>query len=214
LKKVVTNHLHGKKVMKQLVFLIISSTPSLKNVAQFLKPLSFLTSSAYFHHFFPRLFSLLFLPYYLTMGGRFSQFKGTAAPASPDHLHLLIQSGRVTVAVALLEHMGAIIYPCIKVWETFELNQLKSTPSQLLPVFSGFDWLQTCCNSFGPANILLFFQVLAKFFFIVMTTGQELGQEPVFQCRKILKFNNEAKVLLVRHSPSRYKPIINISPKP
>jgi len=29
--------------------------------------------------------------------------------------------------------------------ETFELNQLKSVPSQLLPVFSGFDWLQTCC---------------------------------------------------------------------
>ena len=28
----------------------------------------------------------------------------------------------------------------------FELNQLKSTPSQLRPVFSGFDWLQTCCH--------------------------------------------------------------------
>jgi hypothetical protein len=37
--------------------------------------------------------------------------------------------------------------------ETFELNQLKSAPSQLLPVSPGFDWLQTCCHSF----ILYFF---------------------------------------------------------
>ena len=41
---------------------------------------------------------------------------------------------------------------------------------------SGFHWLQTCCHSFGPANILcFFFQVWANVFFIVMTTGQELG---------------------------------------
>jgi hypothetical protein len=59
--------------------------------------------------------------------------------------------------------------------ETFELNQLKSTPSQLLPLSLGFDRLQTCCHEFGLANILLFFQVPANFFFIVMTTGQELG---------------------------------------
>jgi hypothetical protein len=59
---------------------------------------------------------------------------------------------------------------------TFELNQLKSAPSQVLPVFfSGFDRLQTCCHSFGLANILYFFQVPANFFFIVMTIGQELG---------------------------------------
>jgi hypothetical protein len=38
--------------------------------------------------------------------------------------------------------------------EIFELNQLKSAPSQLLPVFSRFDRLQTCCHSFGPANVL------------------------------------------------------------
>jgi hypothetical protein len=30
-----------------------------------------------------------------------------------------------------------------RVWETFELNQLKSAPSQLLPVFPGFDRLET-----------------------------------------------------------------------
>jgi hypothetical protein len=35
--------------------------------------------------------------------------------------------------------------------------------------------LQCCCHSFGPANILYFFQVPDNFFFIVMTTGQELG---------------------------------------
>ena len=44
-----------------------------------------------------------------------------------------------------------------RVRETFELNQLKSAPSQLLPVFSGFDRLPTCCHSFGPANILYVF---------------------------------------------------------
>ena len=45
----------------------------------------------------------------------------------------------------------------LRVWETFELNQLESAPSQLLPVFSGFNRLQTCCHSFGPANILHIF---------------------------------------------------------
>jgi hypothetical protein len=34
----------------------------------------------------------------------------------------------------------------LRVWETFELNQLKSAPSQLLSVFSGLDWLQTYCH--------------------------------------------------------------------
>ena len=43
-----------------------------------------------------------------------------------------------------------------RVRETFELNQLKCGASQLLPVFSGFDQLQTCCRSFGPANLLFF----------------------------------------------------------
>ena len=31
-----------------------------------------------------------------------------------------------------------------RVWEIFVLNQLKFAPSQLLPVFSEFDQLQTC----------------------------------------------------------------------
>jgi hypothetical protein len=33
-----------------------------------------------------------------------------------------------------------------RVRETFELNQLKSAPSQLLPVFSEFDRFQACCH--------------------------------------------------------------------
>ena len=32
--EIVTIYLHGVKIMKQLAFLIISSTPSLKNIAQ------------------------------------------------------------------------------------------------------------------------------------------------------------------------------------
>lgn len=65
--------------------------------------------------------------------------------------------------------------------ETFELNQRKPAPSQLLRVFffPVFDRLRTCCHTFGPANIkvcfFFFFQCRLKFFFIVMTTSQELG---------------------------------------
>ena len=44
-----------------------------------------------------------------------------------------------------------------RVQEPFELNQLKSAPSQLLPDFSGFDRLQTCCHSYGPVNIFFNF---------------------------------------------------------
>ena len=51
-----------------------------------------------------------------------------------------------------MEGSGPRVSP--RVGETFELNQLKSAPSQLLPVFSGFDRLQTCCHEFGPANTL------------------------------------------------------------
>ena len=63
---------------------------------------------------------------------------------------------------SLLPQEGDIyVYPSrqssTRVRETFELNQLKSTPSQLLPVFSGFDRLQTCSHWFGPANILYIF---------------------------------------------------------
>ena len=39
----------------------------------------------------------------------------------------------------------------------FSAQPAKIRPPQLLPVFPGFDRLQTCCHSFGPANILYFF---------------------------------------------------------
>ena len=50
-------------------------------------------------------------------------------------------------------HLGVFNFKLIipigfpsRVRETFELNQLKSAPSQFLPVFSGFHQLQTCCH--------------------------------------------------------------------
>jgi hypothetical protein len=67
----------------------------------------------------------------------------------------------------------------------------------------------------GPKSINLdkfyciLFQVQANFFFIVMTTGQELEQrlsKSVFQCNTIMKCANEAKALHVRHLPHHYKP--------
>jgi hypothetical protein len=83
------------------------------------------------------------------------------------------------------------VQPVTRVRETFELNQLKSAPSQLLPVFSGFHRLQTCCDQFGPADILYFFSSAGLF---------------LLHCSKTMKCNNEAKPSLVRHSPNCYKP--------
>jgi hypothetical protein len=37
-----------------------------------------------------------------------------------------------------------------------------------------------------------------------------LISKPVFQCSQIMKCNYEAKALLVRHSPNRYKPTTDI----
>ena len=94
------------------------------------------------------------------------------------------------VGFYLLDPLNIVATNCIplSVRETFEPNQLKSASSQLLLAFSGFDQLQTCCHWFGPANILYYFQVPANFFFIVMTTGQELGHWYVS------KFSNVAKL--------------------
>jgi hypothetical protein len=105
------------------------------------------------------------------------------------------------------------------VWETFELNQLNSAPSQLLPVFPGLIGCKLVAIDLDrPISFLfLFLQMLANFFFIVMTTGQELGyliSKPVFQCSKVMKCNNEAKASHVRHSPNCYKLTTYILPKP
>jgi hypothetical protein len=79
---------------------------------------------------------------------------------------------------------------CIWVRETFELSQLKSTPSQLLPVFPGFHRLQTCCRSFGPANILYFFPSAGLFLLHCNDNWPRnwaLISKLVFQCSKIMK---------------------------
>ena len=104
-----------------------------------------------------------------------------------------------------------------RVRETFELTWLKSTPSQLLLVFSGFYWLQTCCRSFGPANIL-YFSSSAGYFLLHFNDNRPrtsaLVSKLVFQCSKIMKCNNEAKASPVRHSPKRYKHATDIEPNP
>jgi hypothetical protein len=64
-----------------------------------------------------------------------------------------------------------------RVRETFELNQLKSGPSsQLLPVFDRISPVAklVAINLDRPISYIFIFQVPANFFFIVMTTGQEL----------------------------------------
>jgi hypothetical protein len=85
-----------------------------------------------------------------------------------------------------------------------ELNQLKSAPSQLLPVFSEFDRLQTCCHSFGPANILISSSLLWQL-------AKNLGID------KQATFSNVAKLWNARmkqklrmfaiHQTASYKPI-------
>ena len=101
---------------------------------------------------------------------------------------------------------------CTRVRETFELNQLKFAPSQIPPIFSRFDQLQTCCHYLDQPISYISFQVPTNLFFIVMTTGQGLWaliSKPVFQCSKIMKCNNEGKASHVRHSPNHYKPTTN-----
>jgi hypothetical protein len=74
------------------------------------------------------------------------------------------------------EWMSFTTAPRSKVRETFELIQLKSAPSQLLPVF--FKDLIGCelvAIYLDRRISYYFFQVMANFFFIVMTTGQEFG---------------------------------------
>jgi hypothetical protein len=62
-----------------------------------------------------------------------------------------------------------------RVRETFELNQLKSAPSQHLLVFPGLTGCKLVAVNLDRPISYTFFQVPANFFFIVMTTGQEFG---------------------------------------
>jgi hypothetical protein len=98
----------------------------------------------------------------------------------------------------------------VRVRGTFELNQRKSASSQFLPFFSGFDRLQTCCHSFGPANILHFIfkcRLISSHCNENQPRTLALISKPVFQCSKIMKRNNEAKTSHLGHSPNRYKPM-------
>ena len=56
------------------------------------------------------------------------------------HLVLLVLGSVQAAGIIVASHRNLLIQ--CRVRETFEPNQLKSTPSQLLPVFSGFNWLQ------------------------------------------------------------------------
>jgi hypothetical protein len=57
--------------------------------------------------------------------------------------------------------------------ETVELNQLKSAPSQLLPVFFRIRPVANLLPFIWTGHYpIVFFEVPANFFFIVMTSGQ------------------------------------------
>jgi hypothetical protein len=59
-----------------------------------------------------------------------------------DHNVDLLETKCIIYVFHILREVGAELRVShYRVRETFELNQLKSAPSQLLPVFSGFDQL-------------------------------------------------------------------------
>jgi hypothetical protein len=75
-----------------------------------------------------------------------TSFDGCLGSYTPPSLDFL--EGTVVGSIGCFQTLLA------RVQKTFELNQLKSAPSQLLLFFSGLDRLQTCCDSFAPVNIL------------------------------------------------------------
>ena len=78
--------------------------------------------------------------------------------------------------IIILKDFNANIPLGLRVRETFELNQRKPAPSQLLPVF--FQDLTGCklvAIHLDRPMSYAFFQVPANFFFLVMTIGQEHG---------------------------------------
>ena len=87
-------------------------------------------------------------------------FRLLAHVDSPGWSHCRILKGGLTSRISRwLKLLGNEVRAThvLRVGEALELNQLKSAPSQLLPFFSGFDRLQTCCHSFALANNLWFF---------------------------------------------------------
>jgi hypothetical protein len=62
-----------------------------------------------------------------------------------------------------------------RVWETFELNQLKPPFHNFYRFFQDLTSSELVAINLDWPIYYIFFQVPANFFFIVMTTGQELG---------------------------------------
>ena len=84
----------------------------------------------------------------------------------------LSKTGRIHIYTHI-HFLGTVSGP--RAQETFELNQLKSTASQLLPVFQDLTGCKLVAIHLEWPISYFFFQVPANFFFIVMTTSQELG---------------------------------------
>ena len=138
--------------------------------------------------------------------------------ATDTHL-LWYSSTQFFNLISYLDFLGSLEFLLFqaRVRETFELNQLKSVPSQLLPVFSGFDQLQTCCPFIWTGQYSIFFSSAGKFLLHYNDNQPRtwaLICKLVFQCSKIMKCNNEAKVTHVCLSPNRYKPTKGRLPKP
>ena len=62
-----------------------------------------------------------------------------------------------------------------RVWETFELNQLKSVPSHFYRFFEDLTACKLVAINLDRPISYMFVQVPANFFFVVMATGRELG---------------------------------------
>ena len=89
-----------------------------------------------------------------------------------------------------------------------KLPKTNSSQCEHLLEIGHVTYMQNCAYPSDVKGVHIFLQVPANFF-IVMTTSQRtwaMIRKPVFQCSKIMKCNNEAKALLLCHSPNRYKP--------
>jgi hypothetical protein len=85
---------------------------------------------------------------------------------SKPSLTLLIKYGGGTAVVVVRG---------VRVRETFELNQLKSALHNFYRFFQDLTGCKLVAISVNQPISYIFFQVPDDFFFIVMTTGQELG---------------------------------------
>ena len=106
--------------------------------------------------------------------------------------------------------------------ETFELNQRKPAPSQLLRVFF-FQYLTGCelvaIHLDRPTScVFFFFQCRLKFFFIVMTTSQELGHWQVSRFSNVAKLRNakmkqKLRLFVIHQTATSLKRTGNLNPR-